>query len=266
MGDHVPPQDGLRARAGGRVPKGTRIVLLRDGRPVGEGEETLDVALSGAGVYRVEARVPGWPMPWVITNPVYVHDAATRETRRRAGDWPGPPSPPSEVRSLASLDGSATFNPEHDPSSWMDPAVSVPGEGPDGTEARRLAFRLGAPTPSQAFTWCALVNRQARDLAGYTGLRFCVRADGEYRLWVQVRDSNPASADEGLEWWLASARTSVEWREVQVPFSRFRTGNRRTDGRLDPGETRALVFVLDGASVKVGTTGTIWLSDVGVYR
>jgi hypothetical protein len=148
----------------------------------------------------------------------------------------------------------------------MDPVVVARGEGPDGTEALKLGFRLGAPTPSQPFTWCALVNRQARDLTGYAGLRFRVRADGEYRLWVQVRDVNPASADEGLEWWLASARTGVEWREVQVPFSRFRTINHRTDGRLDPDETRALVFVLDGASVKVGTTGTIWFADVGVYR
>jgi hypothetical protein len=266
MGDHVPPQDGLRARAGGRVPEGTLIVLLRDGRPVGEGRETLDVALPGPGVYRVEARVPGWRVPWVITNPVYVHDAATREARRRAGEWPGPPGPLGEDRPLASLEGSPAFNPEHDPSSWMDSVVAVPGEGPEGGEALKLEFRLGAPTPSQPFTWCALVNRQARDLAGWTGLRFRVRADGEYRLWAQVRDVNPASADEGLEWWLASARTRIEWREVQLPFARFRTINPRTDGRLDPGKTRALVFVLDGASVKVGTSGTIWLSDVGVYR
>jgi hypothetical protein len=83
---------------------------------------------------------------------------------------------------------------------------------------------------------------------------------------VQVRDTNPASADDGLEWWLASARTSSEWREVQLPFSRFRTINRRTDGRLDPGATRALVFVLDGASVKVGTRGRIWIADGGVYK
>jgi hypothetical protein len=83
---------------------------------------------------------------------------------------------------------------------------------------------------------------------------------------VQVRDANPASADEGLEWWLAAARTSGEWREVRLPFSRFRTINPKTDGRLDPGETRALVFVLDGASVKVGTSGTIWIADVGAYR
>ena len=110
------------------------------------------------------------------------------------------------------------------------------------------------------------MNRQARDLSPWAGLRFRVRADGEYRLWVQVRDVNPASADEGLEWWLASARTSAEWREVRIPFSRFRTINRKSDGRLDPDQTRALVFVLDGASVKPGTRGTIWIADVGVYK
>ena len=266
MGDHVAPREGLRARAGGRVPKGTRLVLLRDGRETVEGEEALDAALPGPGVYRVEARVPGWPVPWVITNPAYVHDEREREARARAAAWPGPPPPPREVRPLAALEGSPAFNPEFDPSSWMDPAVDAPGEGPDGGEVSKLAFRLGAPTVSQPFTWCALVNRQARDLSAWEGLRFFIRADGEYRLWVQVRDVNPASADEGLEWWLASVRTSGEWREVQLPFSRFRTINPKTDGRLDPGEARALVFVLDGASVKVGTSGTIWIGDVSVYR
>ena len=265
MGDHVAPREGLRARAGGRVPRGTRIVLLRDGRETGESREALDLALPGPGVYRVEARVPGWPVPWVITNPVYVHDDHERESRARAAAWPGPP-PASEVRPLAALEGSPDLNPEFDPSSWMDAAARAPAAGPAGGEAWRLAFRLGAPSASQPFTWCALVNRQARDLSSWAGLRFLVRADGEYGLWVQVRDVNPASADEGLEWWLASARTSGEWREVRLPFSRFRTINRKTDGRLDTGETRALVFVLDGASVKVGTRGTIWIADVGVYR
>jgi hypothetical protein len=266
MGDHVDPVPGLRAVAGGRVPKGARVVLLRDGRPVGEGQESLDVALPGPGVYRVEARVPGWPVPWVITNPVYVHDEATRLARQEAAAWPAAPPPPAEFRPLAALEGTPAFTAEFDPTSWMDPAVAAPGEGPDGADALRLAFRLGAPGPAQPFTWCALVNRQARDLSAWTGLRFRVRADGEYRLWVQVRDANPASADQGLEWWLASARTSADWREVRIPFARFRTINPRTDGRLDPSAVRALVLVLDFASVKVGTRGTIWVSDLGVYR
>ena len=138
----------------------------------------------------------------------------------------------------------------------METSAAPPGAtGPEGTPALKLAFRLGEPTAAQPFTWCALVNRQARDLSGYAGLRFRIRGDGEYRIWVQVRDVNPASADEGLEWWLASARTSREWREVLLPFSRFRTINKRSDGRLDPAQTRAIVFVLDEASVKVGDAG-----------
>jgi len=266
MGDHLAPRESLRAVAGGRVPRDTRVVLLRDGRAAGEGKEALAMALPGPGVYRVEARVPGWPVPWVITNPVYVHAESERAARARSGAWPGPPPLPREVRPLVSLEGSAAFVPEFDPSSRMDTDVLVPGAGPDGATALRLAFRLGAPTPSQPFTWCALVNRQARDLSAFAGLRCRIRADGEYRMWVQVRDVNPASADDGLEWWLASVRTSLEWREVQLPFRHFRTINRKTDGRLDPGGTRGLVFVLDGAAVKAGTQGTIWISDVGVYR
>jgi hypothetical protein len=83
---------------------------------------------------------------------------------------------------------------------------------------------------------------------------------------VEVRDENPASGDDGQEWWLASARTSREWSEEFLPFARFRTINPKTDGRLDLAKTRAIVFVLDGASVKVGTKGTIWIDEVGVYR
>lgn len=266
MGDSLPPAAGMRVRAGGRVPKGTRLVLLRDGTRAAEGIESLDVPLPGPGVYRVEARVPGWSVPWVITNPVTVVDAATSARRNAAAAWPAEATPRT-IRPLVSLPGSAAFHPEFDAGSWMESSeTSAAALGPQGTPALKLAFRLGEPTAERPFTWCALVNRQARDLSGYAGLRFWIKGDDEYRIWVQVRDANPASADEGLEWWLASARSSRDWREIVLPFSRFRTINKRSDGALDPKETRALVFVLDGASVKVGTRGTIWIADPGVYR
>jgi hypothetical protein len=86
-----------------------------------------------------------------------------------------------------------------------------------------------------------------------------------YRIWVQVRDRNPASADEGTEWWFASVRTSPEWTRVAVPFDRLRSINPRTDGRLDLDQVRALVFVIDRGAVKPDTAGTVWLDDVGVY-
>jgi hypothetical protein len=92
-----------------------------------------------------------------------------------------------------------------------------------------------------------------------------VRGDGVYRMWVQVRDANPASPDEGTEWWFASVRTSPQWRRVAVPFDRLRSIQKNSDGRLDPDQVRALVFVIDAGAMKPGTSGTIWIDDLGVY-
>ncbi len=266
MGERVPFRDGLRARVGGRVPHGARVLLYRDGTPIRSRSEALEASLPGPGVYRVEVQVPEWPVPWVISNPVAVLDEAAFAARDAAAAWPGPPPPPNEITGLAALEGTSAFSPEFDPTSWMDTDVLDPAGGPEDAPALKLAFRLGVPSPRQPFTWCALVNRQERDLSADTGLRFRVRADGVYRMWVQVRDANPASADDGEEWWMASVRTSPEWREVLLPFARFRTINERTDGSLDPDKVRAIVFVLDHAAVKPGTEGTIWIAGLGVYR
>ena len=265
MGDHVVPAGPLVARAGGRVPPGARIVLKRDGAAVGESVGSLERTVSGPGVYRVEAWLPGWPVPWVVTNPIYVFDAATLEARRSRAEWPALSSTPAETAPLH-FTAQPAFTAEHDPVSKMDGPVATAGEGPGGGAAFRLPFDLAVPNVSQPFTWCALVNRETRDLSGWKGLRLRLRADGEYRLWVQLRDPNPASADEGLEWWMASARTASEWTDVELPFERFRTLNPKSDGRLDLDQVRALVFVLDHATVKPGTRGVIWLADVSAYR
>jgi hypothetical protein len=145
------------------------------------------------------------------------------------------------------------------------PEILDPKEGVNGGGAARLEFRLGTPDSEHPHVFAALVDRKPRDLSGRQGLVFSIRASGEYRIWVQVRDENPASRDEGTEWWFASVRTSGDWRRVALPFSRLRSINPATDGRLDLDKVRALVFVLDKGSVKPGTTGTIWLDDLGAY-
>ena len=109
------------------------------------------------------------------------------------------------------------------------------------------------------------MSREPRDLTGMRGLVFSIRGDREYRLWAQVRDENPASADEGTEWWFASVRTEPQWRRIAVPFARLRSLNPRTDGRLDLDKVRQLVFVIDQGSVKPGTAGTVLIDDLGLY-
>ena len=108
-------------------------------------------------------------------------------------------------------------------------------------------------TNNNAGDWC-LVKARATT-AGY----------GVYRFWVQVRDANPASPDEGTEWWFSSVRTSAEWQRVALPFSRLRSIQRNSDGKLDPDKVRALVFIVDLGAMKAGSSGTLWIDDLGVY-
>jgi hypothetical protein len=265
MGDVVPPEPGLRLRAGGRLPKRTRLTLLRDGRPIVDAERAIDTEVPGPGVYRVEARVPGWDVPWVISNPISVFPAEMAKARRDAAAWPGEPAAPAAVQILDSFEGATVFEPGADPSSLLERPILEPRAGVGGNGAARLKFRLGVPSASVPSPFVALVNWGERDLKGRHGLVFALRADGIYRIWIQVRDRNPASTDEGTEWWFASVRTSTEWRRVAVPFDRLRSINPHTDGHLDLDQVRALVFVVDRGAVKAGAAGTIWLDDVGLY-
>lgn len=265
MGETVPLGPGLVARAGGRLPPQARIALLRDGEPYAEGRASLSADIRGRGVYRVEVRLPWWEIPWVLSNPIYVFDPGTIEQRARRAAWPSAPRPPAPAMVLESFDGAPAFAAEFDPKSWMERDVLDPYGGEDGRGAGRLQFQLGVPEAPNPHVWCALVSRAPLDLGGRQGLVFSFKGDGVYRLWVQVRDANPASGDEGTEWWFASVRTSPTWRRVAVPFSELRSINPRTDGRLDPDKVRGLVFLLDEASVKPGTKGTVWLDEIGVY-
>lgn len=264
MGDTV--TEGLpRLRAGGALPRRATVRLLKDGRPVIEAEGSLETFATGAGVYRVEVRVPGRALPFILSNPIYVFPPAQAEERRRAAEWPVAAAAPAGAAVLDDFEGETRFGAEFDPASEMDAEVAEAGAGVDGSRAARLSFRLGEPGPGRPYTWCALVNREPRDLRGRRGLVFSIRADGVYRLWVQVRDANPASEDAGEEWWFASVRTSAAWRRVAIPFARMRSLNKKSDGRLDLDRVRGLVFVLDHAAVKPGTRGRIWIDEVGVY-
>jgi hypothetical protein len=202
----------------------------------------------------------------VLTNPIYVFSGAEAVGRVAQAAWPEPSPSPSAAELIDGFDDAATgFAAESDAASTLDREVIDPGGGEDGRGAARLAFRLAAPAADRPYVWCALVERRSRDFSGRAGLVFSIRADGVYRIWAQVRDENPASADGGTEWWFASLRTSPEWRSVALPFARLRSINPKSDGRLDLDKVRELVFVIDPGADKPGTQGSIWIDALGVY-
>jgi carbohydrate binding protein with CBM11 domain len=265
MGETVAPSPALRMRAGGRMPEGARVVILRDGKPLAEGVGAAEAVADVAGVYRAEAYVSGWDVPWILSNPIEVFDATAAAARESRAAWPSPAPVPAAVQTLDAFEGRTGFEPGFDTSSTQNKDVIDPHAGADGGGAARIAFTLGVPTDGHPDVFNALVDRTPRDLTGKQGLILSLKADGVYRLWIQVRDANPASKDEQTEWWFASLRTSTEWQRLAVPFARLRSINPATDGKLDLDKVKALVFVLDKGSVKPGTTGTIRIDEVGAY-
>jgi hypothetical protein len=277
MGETVPATPAPRLRIEARAPSGARAVLLKDGRPVGESGLANADGLSyagisyardtdGPGVYRVEVYVPGFDVPWIVSNPIYVFDETARAEREARAAWPAEKPAPAAAVAIDGFTPGSTFGAEFGGGgSEMDRAVLDPKGGPDGGPAARLHFRLGTPGPGVPYVWCALVSRQARDLSGRQGLVFDIRGDGVYRAWVQVRDKNPATANDGTEWWFASVRTSSEWRRVAVPFSELRSLDPKSDGRLDLKDVQQLVFVLDQGAVKPGTAGDVFVANLGAY-
>jgi hypothetical protein len=241
------------------------VRLIRDGKKIAEAGGQLAVVTPAKGVYRVEAYVPGSALPWILSNPIYVVGEGEAAARAARAAWPPAPEPAAPAQTIEDFEKTPSFAPEFDSSSRIDPELLVPKAGPDRSRAARMAFRLGEPGPGRPHTWCALVDRTRRDLSSRSGLVLSLKGDGVYRIWVQARDENPASADEGQEIWFASLKTSTGWRRVAVPFARLRSIDPKTDGRLDLDKLRALVFVLDRGAVKPGTSGTIWIDDVGVY-
>lgn len=265
MGDAASPTPDLTLRVAGRFPRGVRIMLLRDGRIAKESAGPFDLEAPAPGIYRVEAYVPGWEIPWIISNPIYVIDEEQARIRAARAAWPewSEASPPTTI--IDGFDGASVFTAEFDASSLMRFAFVGPGKSARSMGAARVDFRLAASSAGQPYTWCALVNRAPRDFRQASGLVLSVKAKGVYRVWVQVRDENPASADEGTEWWFASLRTSTAWRRIALPFDSFRSVNPKTDGKLDLDRVRAIAFIIDRGAMPEGAQGTIFFDELGIY-
>jgi hypothetical protein len=270
MGDSVVAGEGegVTLSAGGALPAGARVTLLRDGQVIRDGEGEAGIDGAGPGTYRVEVRVPGWELPWILSNPIHV--AASAEAlvaRRERSVRPPEPPAPDAVLLIDSFDapGESRFTAAADPTSVVEADVADPEGGLAGTGAARLSFRLSAPSDAQPSPYCALIGPAPPDLTAYQGLVFSIRGDDVYRIWVQVRDENPAASEEGTDWWFASVKATPEWRRAAVPFSSLRSINPGSDGRLDLDKVRSIAFVLDRGALRAPAGGTVWIDEVGLY-
>lgn len=253
---------GTTLRAGGPMPRGTTLRLIESGKPVATGTEALDFPVTSPGVFRVEAYVPGQTTPWILSNPISVL-TPERELDREMAARPPTPGVVEGATVIDRFEKTTAFAPEHDPGSTIDEPILDPAGGRGHGAAALLSFHLNkTPKPP---VWCALVDRTSRDLSANTGVSFWLKADGEYRVWFQMRDLNPASADEGTEAWFASVRTSTAWTLYNIPFASLRSINRASDGSFDPGKVAHIVFVIDHGAMAYGSQGKVWIDDLMAY-
>lgn len=264
MGDTVAPHPDLALRAGGAAHPDALYHLLQDGEVTASAAGGLDVEVARAGVYRVEVMLPGWNVPWIMSNPIYVFDAAAQRRRERRLALPPLPAAREPAVFLDRFEGEPVFTADADPTSSITLAAEPRGGGADGSAAR-VTFRLGADDGSDQAPYAAIVNVSPGDLSTYEGLVLSFRADGVYRLALVLRDRNPR-APQDVEWWSVPLKTATEWRQVVVPFSELRTRHpRASDGQLDLDAVEAVLLIIDTAAMPPGAAGTLWIDDVGLY-
>lgn len=264
MGYTVPPHPRLMLRAGGVSLPEAVFHLLKDGKVVESAGGGLDFTADSSGVYRVEVTLPGWNVPWILSNPIYVFDQPDRQRRAANLALPALPAAREPTAYLDRFEAGSVFTAEADPSSSITIAGEPRGGAEDGTTAR-ISYRLGVDGSSNPAPYAAIVNTAPGDLSDYEGLVLSIKADGVYRLSLVVRDRNPR-ASARTEWWSASIKTSAQWRRVAVPFGNLRSRQpRTTDGQLDLDAVEAILLIVDTTAMPPGAAGTLWLDDVGMY-
>ncbi len=266
MGDTAAPAPDLLLRAGGRLPRGARVELYRNGERIAAGSGAVEVPAVRPGAYRVEVRLGGRDVPWILSNPIHVHGRVEQAVRAHRAAWPpAAPPPPPLVRPLDAFAAGSALAAESDASTWIDPEVRVASQRAPGGAAARLRFRLTLPRPDPSAVWGALVDRSRRDLSRDSGLVFDVRADGEYRIWVGLWEERRGDHGGEPDWWQSSVRTSTAWRRHAIPFERLRPAGTNVDRELDLRRVVGLVFYLDPGTRDPVTEGAVRLDRLGVY-
>jgi hypothetical protein len=185
------------------------------------------------------------PVPWVVSNPIYVGTTARTI---------GAEAAPTDARFLYRNGPAAEWTVEHSPRARG--AVSVIG-AVGGTQVL-FRFALGGSTAESPFV--ALAMPAGSDVTGHDRLAFSGRANRPMRVSVQLRATRGGTEHR----WRRSVYLDEEARLVTLPLSDFRPTTPATP--VDLPAVTSILFVVDQVNTKLGTSGQIWLDDVRYQR
>jgi hypothetical protein len=239
----------VRLRAVTNGPPGTSLELLRDGAVISRTEgPTLEWEGDQPGAYRVEANVPEAPghppLPWIVSNPVYVGLPAAAASPDAA--------PPASARLVWPA---GAWHIERDGRSAGRVETSAGG----GLVRHTLTWELGRVGPSP---FVALVTPDVGAMRDASRLSFRAASDRPMRLSVQVR-----LADGTVERrWQRSVYLSPDPREITVDFADMRVAGTGARDAFAPARIHSLLFVVDLVNARPGDRGVAWVEGLRTER
>jgi len=251
MGDFVLDTGGdIDLRVDSNAPRGSHIVLMKDGAAMAtaDGPSLRRVVRANRAVYRVEIQLDGAPgsppVPWVVTNPIYVRAHDETPAARGSATETAPQYENGEARG---------WRVEISPRSKA--ALNVV-RTLTGTELK-LRWALGGTKEESPYAAFAMPAGQA--IGRYDRLMFTARADQPMRLSVQFRLSNG-------DRWRRSVYLDQTAREISVFFDDVRAAGQTAQPQLTVASVRDVLFVVDTINARPGGSGQFWIDDVKYGR
>jgi hypothetical protein len=231
------------------APEDAEIVLIRSGREIARarGRTLRHVSAGESGAYRVEVTLPGVsgspPVPWVVSNPIYLGDLPPDAAMSPASATKGPP-----LYANGPADGW-----EIERSTRAQAALDVE-KTEEGTE---LVLRYALSGTRSESPYVAL-RRTTGAATGYDRLTFVARSSSPGRVSIQLRTSAGTR-------WARSVYLDEAAREVAVLFAEM-TPVGGTGGALPLDSVQDLLLVVDTVNTAPGSSGRVWVDDVAYAR
>jgi hypothetical protein len=246
MGDYLDAAGEVTLHARMAAPHGARMVVLQDGKSVFDTQDSeMHLGVTQPAAYRIEIYLPGGtgqpPIPWVVSNPVYVGLRADHERARASASMPA-------LRAHTSVDIDAWVreaSPGSD-SSLLPPATI------NGVPSREWQFRLADGAADGQY---AALRFPHKGLGGHDRFEIGARADGPMRLWVQVRTATG-------ERWGRSVYVDETLRTQEVFLDEFEPLGITSTPSPPLDAIDAVLLVVDTLNTLPGTGGRVHLADL----
>jgi hypothetical protein len=233
---------GLPTAFRANVPQapGARVVLLSNGRPMAAGQGSLEHDTAGEpGVYRIEVGFPGASAPWIVSNPIVVAPSVA-----------APPPPIDETGQTLTIPATPdAWAIEREPTS--SGAITADGA------SLRFSFSLAPGVPRGQY---AALAAPVTTPSGIDRVELLGRASRPMRVSLQLR--LPGGPDGRR--WRRSVYLDETPRTITASLQEFDPVEPYTSQRPVVSPIQTLLVVVDTVNSLPGTSGVIWISNVGL--